>query len=112
MILRSEAEKHIRNSEDLCAFVEKLGYDTEPKQLQCRNGAPSPHFSTSSTTSPARSRHFRIGCWRTTMSRKMRRSAKRWTKMSWRRNVRLRSPSTTARAMSHLDESKLGSMSV
>jgi len=37
---RSEVEKmNLRRSDDLCKLVEGLGYNTEPRQLQCNNGA-------------------------------------------------------------------------
>jgi len=37
---RSEVEKvRFRSYEDLCKLVEGLGYNTEPRQLYCNNGA-------------------------------------------------------------------------
>ncbi len=37
---RSEVERAVlRKSEHLCALVEDLGYDSQPRQLQCNNGA-------------------------------------------------------------------------
>ncbi len=30
---------NMRRSEDLCKLVEEVGYNEEPRQLQCRNGA-------------------------------------------------------------------------
>lgn len=36
---RNKIMKYIRDSEDLCELVEKIGYRQRPYQLQCNNGS-------------------------------------------------------------------------
>lgn len=40
MATKNEIEKiQLRNTKDLCKIVELIGYNQEPRQLQCSNGA-------------------------------------------------------------------------
>jgi len=37
---RKEIERfRVRKSEDICKLIEELGYNDQPRQLQCSNGA-------------------------------------------------------------------------